>query len=328
MALISRRTGRTIRFTSTILAALLLLLTLTAGADDQIVQVIVNSEPVHEADLQLMIQLSDVASLNDPVTAEAIVDRMIDRELIRRDLETAGIRATPEQVQSALAVLGRRLTQEGETLDQAIARLKLNRTALMRYAGTTAAWDAYVQSEITDERLANEWKDRRDQLDGTRVKAAQIVKLVGEDSPEAKWTDAENQLSILRERIRSGELTFADAAKEFSDSPSGKQGGSLGEFSYSGRFDPAIIEAAFALKPGEVSGPFRTRAAVHLVRTEERVPGTLSPEDVRGQLIAQLDRQLWKEREQSLREKADIRVIKAPIPDRRVLPSANFAVPQ
>ena len=46
----------------------------------------------------------------------------------------------------------------------------------------------------------------------------------------AKYDDGEQQAAALKARIEAGEISFADAAKEFSTCPSAARGGSLGEF--------------------------------------------------------------------------------------------------
>ena len=77
---------------------------------------------------------------------------------------------------------------------------------------------------------------------------------------------------------------FAALAREFSDGPSGPKGGDLGIFSKE-RMVPEFSEAAFALKPGEVSKPVVTKFGVHLIKLEDRYgPGPLPLEALKDQL--------------------------------------------
>lgn len=61
--------------------------------------------------------------------------------------------------------------------------------------------------------------------------------------------------------------TFEELAQKFSKCPSGKRGGSLGEFG-KGRMVPSFEEAAFALEVNQVSPPVRTQFGYHLIRRD------------------------------------------------------------
>jgi peptidyl-prolyl cis-trans isomerase C len=59
--------------------------------------------------------------------------------------------------------------------------------------------------------------------------------------------------------------SFAELARKFSKCPSAAEGGNLGEMK-KGRLDEDFEEAAFALKPGEISAkPVKTRFGYHLI---------------------------------------------------------------
>lgn len=71
----------------------------------------------------------------------------------------------------------------------------------------------------------------------------------------------------LLEQIRKGE-DFGELARQFSEDPgSASSGGELGFFSR-GQFLPEFEEAAFSLKPGEVSSPVRTDFGHHIIRVD------------------------------------------------------------
>lgn len=97
---------------------------------------------------------------------------------------------------------------------------------------------------------------------------------------------ARKQAEELMVRIKAGE-DFAELAREYSEDPgSGAQGGDLGFFSR-GTMVPEFEEAAFALKPGEVSDLVQTKYGFHIIRTDE-----LASNQVRARhilLLTQLD---------------------------------------
>ena len=68
----------------------------------------------------------------------------------------------------------------------------------------------------------------------------------------------------LQKKLAEG-AAFEDLARDFSECPSGKDGGSLGEFG-KGMMVPAFDKAAFLLFPGEVSSIVRTQFGFHLIK--------------------------------------------------------------
>jgi peptidyl-prolyl cis-trans isomerase SurA len=100
--------------------------------------------------------------------------------------------------------------------------------------------------------------------------------------------------------VKAGE-TFALVAREMSEGPTAKQGGDLGYFR-KGLMLPAIEQAAFSLKPGEVSPVIRTSSGYHLVLVEDRRAIPAKPlADVKEELRSRLaSDSVFKERENYL----------------------------
>ena len=94
----------------------------------------------------------------------------------------------------------------------------------------------------------------------------------------APGADADERARILMDNIDTGEISFADAAKQFSQCPSKGKGGSLGSFRklgtllflpYEGQDVPEFDAAVWSSPIGEV-GAVTTSFGVHLLRVDAR----------------------------------------------------------
>jgi peptidyl-prolyl cis-trans isomerase C len=69
----------------------------------------------------------------------------------------------------------------------------------------------------------------------------------------------------------AGGAIFTDMARKYSQCPSGKKGGDLGEFS-PGQMVPEFDQVVFQEEVGKVHGPIRTEFGYHLVEITRRTP--------------------------------------------------------
>jgi peptidyl-prolyl cis-trans isomerase C len=123
------------------------------------------------------------------------------------------------------------------------------------------------------------------------VRASQI--LVGADSKSstAKRKQAKEKAEALLLRVNAGE-DFASIARSDSTDPSSSKGGDLGTFSR-GQMAPPFEQAAFAMKPGEVSQVVETQFGYHIIKlTEKDEAANVSFEEASGKVKEFLKQQL------------------------------------
>ena len=75
----------------------------------------------------------------------------------------------------------------------------------------------------------------------------------------------EDEAKNLKAKIDNNEITFEDAAKQFSSCPSGKQGGDLGTFPRGVMVKP-FEDAAFSAELNKVTNPVQTQFGWHLIK--------------------------------------------------------------
>lgn len=103
-----------------------------------------------------------------------------------------------------------------------------------------------------------------------------------------------------------GGADFAQLARENSTGPSGPNGGELGWFG-AGMMVPAFEAAVVELEPGAVSPPVQTQFGWHVVKLNEtRQKGAPALEEVRGELVDQIQREAVDARIAELTDAAEI----------------------
>ena len=102
-------------------------------------------------------------------------------------------------------------------------------------------------------------------------------------SPQQSDDEARQRLEQMRQRIRKGEDFAALASANSDDKASGARGGDLGWVS-PGMLVPQFEQAMNALKPNEISAPFKTPFGWHIVQVQERRQGQASPETERARV--------------------------------------------
>ena len=80
--------------------------------------------------------------------------------------------------------------------------------------------------------------------------------------------DSEAQCMELKERIAAGE-DFTEIAKQYSNCPSGQDGGALGEFG-PGMMVPEFDKVVFSAPINQVQGPVQTQFGFHLLEVTSR----------------------------------------------------------
>ncbi|HZA13421.1 MAG TPA: SurA N-terminal domain-containing protein [Myxococcaceae bacterium] len=120
--------------------------------------------------------------------------------------------------------------------------------------------------EIADYYEANKFAYNQPE----QVRARHILIKVEKDAPAEKKADARKRIEDLRKQIVEGGKDFAELAGQHSEDPGSKQqGGDLG-FNSADAWVKPFADAAFALKPGEVSAPVESDFGVHLIKVEEK----------------------------------------------------------
>ena len=80
---------------------------------------------------------------------------------------------------------------------------------------------------------------------------------------------SESECEQIKKDIQEGKISFEDAAKKYSQCPSGSRGGDLGTFSQ-GQMVPEFDKVVFNDELNVVHGPVKTQFGYHLLKTTSR----------------------------------------------------------
>ena len=174
------------------------------------------------------------ASYNTPEGRKIILTQLINNKLLLLDAKRNLFEAEPEYRE----------------------RLNLLKDQLLTsYASEKVIRQVSVSDKDTEEYY-NEHK--AELVGGETVSASHIL------------VDTEELALEILAKINAGEISFADAAKEYSSCPSKENGGSLGEFGR-GQMVPEFDTKVFEMKPGEITDtPVKTQFGYHLIKLDAK----------------------------------------------------------
>lgn len=146
-------------------------------------------------------------------------------------------------------------------------RYQLRLQELTNYAATSDA-------EVSDEEIKTYYDEQKD-LQFTRPPMVSSASHILIQNDDANPTIALEKIKTIREEILAGK-DFAEAAKEYSEGPSGPNGGDLGSFGM-GQMVPEFEAVAFSQPIGEVSEPVLTQFGYHLILVNGREDKSVVP---------------------------------------------------
>jgi parvulin-like peptidyl-prolyl isomerase len=107
---------------------------------------------------------------------------------------------------------------------------------------------------------------------GDEIKASHILLKLGMDANDSLAAPVKAKADSLYAVLSKGDVKFDEVAKTVSeDATTAQNGGDLGYFGW-GRMVDEFQEAAFKLKPGEMSQPIKTSYGYHIIKVIDRRP--------------------------------------------------------
>jgi parvulin-like peptidyl-prolyl isomerase len=205
------------------------------------------------------------------------VERAIRERVVDQTARKEGIAVTPAEVQAryseVLTSVRQNYNLKNMTDQQVITTLGFRPEPARRQLRFVIQLEKLVQKDL-ETKLGHK-VDTGDFLVASHV----LVRVNEPDqTKEAQaFADAKAKVEAYRAEIEDGKITFADAAKKYSDDQSKFNGGNLGVF-MRGQMVKEFEDAAFALESGKVSQPVKTQYGYHLIKVDRLGKETTAPE--------------------------------------------------
>ncbi len=225
-----------------------------------------------------------------------VLENLINLELFYQESQKQGITVDEAAIDEKLKNLKERFSSEPE-FKSFLNKVNLSEAAIKSHIKREMAIQQFIDKQfvqritVSDEESKAYYDSHPDLFKKPQqVRASHILIKVDPGAGESQKVEARKKMEKIQEKVRKEE-DFAALAKEFSEGPSSAKGGDLGYFKR-GRMPKPFEEAAFTLRPGEVSDIVETKLGYHLIKVIDKKPETtLGYEDIKGKLEEHLKRE-------------------------------------
>lgn len=284
----------------------------------------VNGEAVTKADFDRLIKNMEV-SANQPVPPERrdeifrhALDQLVTYTVLTQETRARKLAVTDAEVEENVKQMRSQFPSEdafkkalaarGMTLEKlkSDARIDISITKMMEAEVASQPPPAATQIREFYDKNPDKFKQEE------AVRASHILFRVPENADAATKKKAMDQAQSVLKQAQSG-ADFAELAKKYSADGSAPQGGDLNFFT-KGQMVPAFDQAAFSMKPGQISEIVTTQFGYHIIKVTDRRPASTVPfEQVSDRIKEYLTEQQKQQKAQafieSLKQKAKIEVL-------------------
>ena len=213
--------------------------------------------------------------------------------------------ASQQEVDLEVQRIEVKLKRVEKTLPQFLNERGTDRDILRRDLEWQISWTRALDKYLTAENTTKYFNQNKRHFDGSRLRVAHILlKLNKERDREA----GQRELSQLRKKILTKELTFADAAKKHSAAPTNEKGGDMGWIERHDPMPESFSRPAFDLADDAISEPVHTAFGVHLITVLEHEPGQKTEKEVTKEVQDDMRRYMFEFLANHHRKDAEIRI--------------------
>ncbi|MFW6449772.1 MAG: peptidylprolyl isomerase [Nanoarchaeota archaeon] len=272
----------------------------------------VNNEGLYSDELEKRLEMYQ-AQFGPTFTKQMAINETITEMLLVQEAEKEGIEVSQglvdskvnewvteleqtvpeEQIEQLLAAENMTLEQYIDELRQSV-EVRLLVTELLNKTVLSETEKEYSAKDISDAELEEEFEENIEKYQ--QIKASHIL-ICYEDSMncqvERSKDEAEELAKEIYEKIKQGE-NFEELAEEYSDCPSGSEGGNLGWFTKRDMIDE-FFNAASELRNNQISEQVHTEFGYHVIK---KVDEKTSFDELKEEMKTQMEQEqniTWQE---------------------------------
>jgi len=217
------------------------------------------------------------------------LEDLIHRELLLQASKKANITITKDVVDKQLEKIKKKFPSVA-AYQKKIRKLKVTENDLRSQIKIAMAIQLFINNKIfskvnvSEKKIHDYYKANQKYFDQPeKIRASHILIKVDPTAKQSKKNNALKKIEDIYQKAKNGE-DFGLLAKKYSQGPSSSKEGDLGFFS-KGQMVKPFGDAAFSLKPGEISGIVTTQFGYHIIKTIEKKPAKkTSYEDAKSQI--------------------------------------------
>lgn len=254
-----------------------------------------------------------------------LINEMLSELLIKDRADRLGLTVTPQEIQDGVKRLKAQYGIESdEQFNESLQKSGLTRPEMEARLRETLLTNKVFQRELRgrEDLTDRELRERYDREKDTyrlpeRAKVREIVLLTPEGATAEQIEAIRVRADEAAQKARGG-ADFPALAKQYSESATKDDGGSLGEVAR-GELQSALDSAVFNLNGPGVAGPVQSRFGFHILKVDERLPSEVPSFDsvkerLRKDASDQTFQRDYKAYIERLRKDAYIQINEAQIP--------------
>ncbi len=284
----------------------------TQGADKTVA--IVNGEKISSKEVEEKLQRYKNLDPNlYTAIRKDILDEVIEHTIITQFLKKEGINVSQQEVDKTVDNIRERMKANPKTanipFEELLEASGSSLEELKEEIKTNLGLKTYFERTANDKTLHNYFAANKAMYGGEMVRASHILVDTRLMESQEELNKAKQKIEDIKKELDKG-ADFAELARKYSDCPSRERGGDLSYFPRKGVMVESFAEAAFQLKPGQVSDPVKTQFGYHLIKVTDRKEPT---KDVKYEDVKELVKENYVEEEvgkltQRLRQEAKVEI--------------------